>query len=63
MYLPEYSPDLNPIEDLWRIIKSILYLSDYKNLDDLMSIVTEEFYEHVTSSSLYGGWIDEFMGY
>ena len=63
MYLPEYSPDLNPIEDLWRIIKSILYLSDYKNLDDLMSIVTEEFYEHVTSSSLYRGWIDEFMGY
>ena len=63
MYLPEYSPDLNPIEDLWKIIKSKVYLADYNNLDELMWIVTEEFYEHVTSSSLYEGWIDEFMRY
>ena len=61
MYLPEYSPDLQPIEDLWKIIKSVAYLNDYKNLDELIWIVTEEFYNHVSSSSLYGGWIDEFM--
>ena len=61
MYLPKYSPDLNPIEDLWKIIKRILYSSDYKNLGDLIWIVTEEFYKHVTSSSLYQGWIDEFI--
>ena len=61
MYLPEYSPDLQPIEDLWKIIKSIVYLNDYKNLDELIWIVTEEFYNHVSSSSLYGGWIDEFI--
>lgn len=61
MYLPEYSPDLNPIEDLWKIIKSVFYSSDYKDLDELMWIVTEEFYKHVISSSLYEGWIDEFM--
>ena len=62
MYLPEYSPDLNPIEDLWKIIKSVTYLDDYENLGELMWIITEEFYNHVTSSSLYEGWIDEFMG-
>ena len=61
MYLPEYSPDLNPIEDLWKIIKSVTYLSDYENLGDLIWIVTNEFYNHFTSSSLYDGWIDEFM--
>ncbi|WP_296891101.1 transposase [uncultured Methanobrevibacter sp.] len=61
MYLPEYSPDLQPIEDLWKIIKSVAYLKDYENLDELIWIVTEEFYNHVSSSSLYGGWIDEFM--
>ena len=27
------------------------------------SVDTEEFYEHITSSSLYDGWIDEFMRY
>ena len=61
MYLPEYSPDLQPIKDLWKIIKSVTYLKDYENLDELIWIVTEEFYNHVSSSSLYGGWIDEFM--
>lgn len=63
MFLPKYSPDCNPIEDLWKILKSILYSSDYDNLNDLLWIVTEEFYKHVTSSSLYEGWIDEFMMY
>lgn len=59
--LPEYSPDLNPIEDLWKIIKSITYSSKYNDLGELIWIITEEFYKHVTSSSLYEGWIDEFM--
>ena len=29
--LPPYSPDLNPIEDLWKIIKRIVYSSNYNN--------------------------------
>ena len=61
MFLPKYSPDLNPIEDLWKIIKSKTYVADYENLDQLKWIVTEEFYNHVTSTSLYDGWIEEFM--
>ena len=61
IFLPTYSPDLNPIEDLWKIIKSVHYSRDYADLDELMWIVTEEFYKHVTSSSLYEGWIDEFI--
>ena len=61
MYLPEYSPDLNPIEDLWKIIKSVTYLGDYDNIDELIKIVTDEFYDHVMSSSLYNGWIDKFI--
>ena len=59
--LPPYSPDLNPIEDLWRIIKSKAYLSNYNTLDELIDIVTEEFYENVTSKSLYSDWIEEFL--
>ena len=58
MYLPKYSPELQPIEYLWKIIKSVAYLNYYKNLDELIWIVTEEFYNNVSSSSLY---VDEFM--
>ena len=61
IFLRPYCPDLNPIEDLWKIIKSVHYSRDYADLDELMWIVTEEFYKHVTSSSLYEGWIDEFI--
>ena len=61
MYLPEYSPDLQPIEDLWKIIKSVTYSRNYNDLGELIWIITEEFYKHVTSSSLYEGWIEEFM--
>ena len=61
VFLPTYSPDLNPIEDLWKIIKSKVYLSNYNTLDELIDIVTEEFYKNVTSESLYAGWLEEFM--
>ena len=59
--LHPYSPDLNPIEDLWKIIKSVVYSSNYDSLDDLIMIVSDEFYKNVTSESLYSGWIEEFM--
>ena len=61
VFLPVYSPDLNPIEDLWKIIKSKVYLSDYNSLDELIDIVTEEFYKNVVSESLYAEWLAEFM--
>ena len=61
LFLPTYSPELNPIEDLWRIIKSVVYSADYNSLDELVEIITEEFYENVTSESLYENWINEYM--
>lgn len=61
MFLPEYSPDLNPIEDLWKIMKSKTYATDYDDLEELKWIIMEEFYNHVTSTSLYNGWIEEFI--
>ena len=61
VFLPAYSPDLNPIEDLWKIIKSKVYLSNYNTLDELIDIVTDEFYRNVTSESLYTEWIEEFI--
>ncbi len=45
LYLPAYSPELNPVERLWGYMKSH-YLSNrgYKDYDDLFE---EEFYNQV----------------
>ena len=61
MHIPPYSPELNPIEDLWKIIKKNLYTKDYKDLNELIDIIIKEFYENASSNSLYKNWIDEFI--
>ena len=32
IFLPPYSPDLNPIEDVWRKIKGIISINNYNML-------------------------------
>ena len=32
---PPYSPDMNPIENLWAVLKSMVYRSNINNLDGL----------------------------
>lgn len=61
IFLPEYSPDLNPIEDLWKIIKRVVYSSHYNNLEELIDIILDEFYKNVSKESLIENWIDEFL--
>ena len=61
IYLPEYSPDLNPIEDLWKIIKRVTYTYHYKTKDELIDIIVDEFYKNVDKKSLTGNWVDEFL--
>ena len=38
IFLPTYSPDLNPIEDLWKIIKRVVYSSHYSVLPNICII-------------------------
>ena len=52
IFLQPYCPDLNPIEDVWRIIKSKLYKSIYENLNELIEIFKEKYYQIV----------DEYLG-
>ena len=61
IFLPPYCPDLNPIEDLWRIIKKELYLADYTCLEELMELFEELFYENVYRSSFYENWLEEYL--
>lgn len=43
-YLPPYSPDLNPIERVWKITRRICTHNRYfPALEELMQVVTEQF--------------------
>lgn len=62
IFLQPYCPDLNPIEDVWRIIKSEIYKSIYKNLNELIEIFKEKYYQIVDSKSFYKKWMEEYLG-
>ena len=61
IYLPPYSPDLNPIEDLWRIIKQKTYSTDYNSLAELITIVLDEFYKNIDDEGLVKNWLNDYM--
>ncbi len=43
LYLPPYSPDLNPIEKLWSKIKSWLRRAGPRELDELIPAIGDAF--------------------
>ena len=61
IFLPKRSPDLNPIEDLWRMIKDKVYKTYYSNLHELIKIFEKGFEEFVRSESLYENWLKDMV--
>ncbi len=62
IYLPPYSPDLNPIEYLWKNIKRIISISSIESKDELLEIVRNNFFGMTASlSSVECGFPDSFM--
>lgn len=56
IYLPKYSPFLNPIEQLWRTMKNIIhrnYIPDYNSLKDA---VIKNFNALVDNNSFFENW-------
>ncbi len=62
IFLQPYCPDLNPIEDVWRKIKSKVYKSIYDNINELIEIFKGEFYKIVDLTSFYTNWVNEYLG-
>ena len=54
-YLPPYSPDLNPIEEMWSKVKTILRTLAARTVDSLVKAVGQAF-SQVTLDDLRG-WI------
>jgi len=43
LWLPAYSPDMNPIEHLWRLMKSLLSNHFFPTMDEMKNVLTDFF--------------------
>ncbi len=60
VYLPEYSPDLNPIEFIWKSIKRSVSRNFIFSRDDLRAVISEAWDELATRLTFAKEWIEEF---
>ena len=62
IFLPPYSPDLNPIEFIWKSIKRVISHTFIKDLNHLRKIIFEKFHEYAKRLSFADSWIEKFLG-
>jgi len=60
VYLPPYSPDLNPIEYIWKSIKAIISESKFENTYELKDCVEKNFMAFSCSISYASSWLNKF---
>lgn len=60
VYLPKYSPDLNPIEYIWKDIKKEISKTFIKNLDKLKRVILKVFHDCSKKLSYAKSWIKKF---
>ncbi len=63
VHLPPYSPDLNPIEQIWRGIKRVLSPLLIKNLEELKKVISDSFYKLTRKRSFVEKWIKMFLNF
>lgn len=61
VYLPPYSPDLNPIEFIWKSIKRFVSEVSPLNKGKLVNTISEEFGRLTNSISYARRWIHKFL--
>ena len=61
IYLPPYSPKYNPIEQVWRVIKSTLSRKYITSKVELKYLFEKEYYKVVGNSSFWDGWAKNFI--
>lgn len=60
VFLPPYSPDLNPIEFIWKSIKRVISLKFIKNIEELKSLIEGNFITFAQSLTYAKNWMLEF---
>lgn len=61
VYLPKYSPDLNPIEFIWKTVKRTISSSFIKSLADMKEAIFHTWSSSSGNCSFAKKWIDEFL--
>jgi transposase len=62
VYLPPYSPDLNPIENIWKSVKRIVSEESPLNVEELKETIAKAFKMLTESISFAKSWIEKFLG-
>jgi putative transposase len=62
VYLPPYSPDLNPIENVWKSVKRVVSEVSPLNVEELKETIANAFRKVTRSISFAKGWIEKFLG-
>ena len=61
VFLPTYSPDLNPIEFIQKSIKRVLSLSFVHDLEEIKRIIAKSYSGFAELKSYAGYWIEKFI--
>lgn len=60
-YLPPYSPDLNPIEQVWRCLKREMSTAFFRSREEFLAIITKSYNQLSTKLSFAKSWIQKFL--
>ena len=60
IFLPQYSPDLNPIEFIWKSVKRIVSVASINSEEDLKNPLREGFLELSAKSTFAKSWKSKF---
>ena len=61
IFLPKYSPDLNPIEFIWKSIKRVISRNFVHDIDHMRSLIQDSFLTNASKLSFAGSWIERFL--
>jgi len=61
VYLPPYSPDLNPIEQIWRGLKRGISTAFFRTREGFLNLIAEAYRKLSGKISYAEGWIQKFL--
>ena len=61
VYLPPYSPDLNPIEQIWRCLKREISTAFFRSREEFLAVIEDAYRQLSSRISFAKGWIMKFL--